>query len=168
MNDIEIAQAVSIILSKFTKATPDEAPATSEAARVDGLDEIVAKALAQHSSVRDASAISQVAKVANASTGAFDTMDEAISAAVLAQVQYRHCSMQDRASFINGIRDVFPYGGGRDRHGELRGQTDQKPRRSAENARYRRSDHQRGFRRRGFNVDRILCVRSDWFDYTND
>ncbi len=36
-----------------------------------------------------------------------DTMDEAISAAVLAQVQYRHCSMQDRASFINGIRDVF-------------------------------------------------------------
>ncbi|MFT2604151.1 aldehyde dehydrogenase EutE, partial [Escherichia coli] len=81
----------------------DEAPATSEAARVDGLDEIVAKALAQHSSVRDASAISQVAKVAkvaNASTGAFDTMDEAISAAVLAQVQYRHCSMQDRASFI--------------------------------------------------------------------
>ena len=107
MNDIEIAQAVSTILSKFTKATPDEAPATSEAARVDGLDEIVAKALAQHSSVRDASAISQVAKVANASTGAFDTMDEAISAAVLAQVQYRHCSMQDRASFINGIRDVF-------------------------------------------------------------
>lgn len=105
MNDIEIAQAVSTILSKFTKATPDEAPATSEAARVDGLDEIVAKALAQHSSVRDASAISQVAKVANASTGAFDTMDEAISAAVLAQVQYRHCSMQDRASFINGIRD---------------------------------------------------------------
>ncbi|ENK7713344.1 aldehyde dehydrogenase EutE [Escherichia coli] len=107
MNDIEIAQAVSTILSKFTKATPDEAPATLEAARVDGLDEIVAKALAQHSSVRDASAISQVAKVANASTGAFDTMDEAISAAVLAQVQYRHCSMQDRASFINGIRDVF-------------------------------------------------------------
>ncbi len=37
MNDIEIAQAVSTILSKFTKATPDEAPATSEAARVDGL-----------------------------------------------------------------------------------------------------------------------------------
>ena len=104
MNDIEIAQAVSTILSKFTKATPDEAPATSEAARVDGLDEIVAKALAQHSSGRAACAISQVA---NAGTGAFDTMDEAISAAVLAQVQYRHCSMQDRTSFINGIRDVF-------------------------------------------------------------
>lgn len=77
MNDIEIAQAVSTILSKFTKATPDAvpaaAPATSETARVEGLDEIVAKALAQQSSGRAACATSQVA---NAGTGAFDTMDE--------------------------------------------------------------------------------------------
>lgn len=104
MNDIEIAQAVSTILSKFTKTAENEAPATSEAVRVDGLDDIVAKALAQHTSGRAAGATSQVANVAS---GAFDTMDEAISAAVLAQVQYRHCSMQDRASFIKGIRDVF-------------------------------------------------------------
>lgn len=108
MNDIEIAQAVSTILSKFTKATPDTVPAvtpaTSEAGRVEGLDDIVAKALAQQQSGRAASAPSQVA---SAGTGAFETMDEAISAAVLAQVQYRHCSMQDRATFINGIRDVF-------------------------------------------------------------
>lgn len=101
MNDIEIAQAVSNVLSKYTKAQPEvnptAAPTVSPGKEADSLDAIIAKALAQ-----------QTAAVSScAGNGAFATMDEAITAAVLAQIQYRHCSMQDRGTFINGIREVF-------------------------------------------------------------
>lgn len=105
MNDIEITQAVSNILSKYTKTAPAvAAEATPTAGRTGGLDRldaIVAQVLAQQAGApREAS-------VSAAESGAFATMDEAISAAVTAQIQYRHCSMQDRATFINGIRAVF-------------------------------------------------------------
>jgi propionaldehyde dehydrogenase len=102
MNDIEIAQAVSNVLSRYTKIAPQ--PASAQVAAVpnnDSLDVIVARALAQTSV-----AVPQMMTF-DAGNGAFDSMDDAISAAVLAQVQYRHCSMQDRATFIQGIRDVF-------------------------------------------------------------
>ncbi|WP_151993452.1 aldehyde dehydrogenase family protein [Buttiauxella massiliensis] len=105
MNDIDIAQAVSNVLSKYTKTTPDVAPQAKPAAasgqESDSLDAIIAKALAQQSGVAVSAAPS------TADSGAFATMDEAIAAAVIAQVQYRHCSMQDRGNFIQGIRDVF-------------------------------------------------------------
>ena len=39
--------------------------------------------------------------------GVIATMDEAIAAAQLAQIQYRHCTMQDRARFVDGIRTLF-------------------------------------------------------------
>ncbi|MGK2888232.1 MAG: hypothetical protein ACSLEN_01225 [Candidatus Malihini olakiniferum] len=39
--------------------------------------------------------------------GIFDSMDEVIAAAAIAQVQYRHCSMQDRDAFVKGVRDLF-------------------------------------------------------------
>lgn len=102
MNDNDIAQAVSNVLSKYTKTTPDvapqAAPAASQKQEGDPLDEIIAKALAQQA---------DVVAPSTAGNGAFATMDEAIAAAVIAQVQYRHCSMQDRGNFIQGIRDVF-------------------------------------------------------------
>ncbi|MEA9390222.1 aldehyde dehydrogenase family protein [Acerihabitans sp. TG2] len=133
MNDIEIAQAVSNILSKYTTIAPtvaiDPAPCSSQAMGLDRLDDIVVQALAQRALVSPGTAEPTaerdrlddiVAKVlaqrSNASCGAtqcstgegaFATMDEAISAALIAQVQYRHCSMQDRTTFINGIREVF-------------------------------------------------------------
>jgi propionaldehyde dehydrogenase len=34
-------------------------------------------------------------------------MDAAITAAQQAYIQYRHCSMQDRARFVDGIRQFF-------------------------------------------------------------
>lgn len=109
MNDIEIAQAVSNVLSRFTKTTSDTAPeAVSEIAQATGgdtLDAIVARALAQAAPKAPATAVQSPA--CEAGNGAFASMDEAIAAAVLAQVQYRHCSMQDRATFVQGIRDVF-------------------------------------------------------------
>jgi propionaldehyde dehydrogenase len=101
MNDIDIAQAVSNVLSKYTKTTPDVAPqAISEQAH-DPLDAIIAKALAHQTEV------AVFAEHSAAGNGAFATMNEAIAAAVIAQVQYRHCSMQDRANFVQGIRDLF-------------------------------------------------------------
>lgn len=102
MNDIEIAQAVSNVLSKYTKAAPaaavapTAAPASAQPAVLAGLDDIVAQALAQ-----------QVQPAPAAGNGVFASMDQAIAAAVAAQVQYRYCSMQDRTAFINGIRSVF-------------------------------------------------------------
>ncbi|MEZ2577837.1 aldehyde dehydrogenase family protein [Buttiauxella ferragutiae] len=105
MNDNDIAQAVSNVLSKYTKTTPDVAPQAKPAATTgqesDPLDAIIAKALAQQP------AISVVREPMTAGSGTFATMDEAIAAAVVAQVQYRHCSMHDRANFIQGIREVF-------------------------------------------------------------
>lgn len=101
MNDIDIAQAVSNVLSKYTKTTPDVAPqAISEQAH-DPLDAIIAKALAHQTEV------AVFAEHSAAGNGAFATMNDAIAAAVIAQVQYRHCSMQDRANFVQGIRDLF-------------------------------------------------------------
>lgn len=106
MNDNDIAQAVSNVLSKYTKTTPDVAPqavpAASQKQESDALDAIIAKALAQQTDVV-AIPVTPLGK----GNGAFATMDEAIAAAVIAQVQYRHCSMQDRGNFIQGIRDVF-------------------------------------------------------------
>lgn len=101
MNDIEIAQAVSTVLSKYTKAKPEVtsavAAAFSQGNETDSLDAIIARVLAK-----------QTATVTSfTGNGAFATMDEAITAAVQAQIQYRHCSMQDRGTFINGIREVF-------------------------------------------------------------
>jgi len=103
MNDSEIAQAVSTILRKFA---PDSAPAPArpEAAQGDALADIVAQALAQQSAGRVDCALPQSA---GASSGVFASMDEAIAAAVQAQMQYRHCSMLERTRFINGIREVF-------------------------------------------------------------
>lgn len=39
--------------------------------------------------------------------GIFDSVEEAISAAARAKVQFHHCSMQDRNAFIRGLRELF-------------------------------------------------------------
>lgn len=102
MNDLEITQAVSRVLSKYTKTAPDiressPQPATPER---DGIDAIIASVLANRV---DAAPDDD----SSSGDGAFATMDEAIAAAQLAQRQYRHCSMQDRTRFIDGIRQLF-------------------------------------------------------------
>ncbi len=113
MNDIEIAQAVSNVLSRFSKTTPQPVagnapqpvPVEPQGPLSVSLDAIVARALAQ--TPRQTPAIAVQSPACDAGNGAFASMDEAIAAAVLAQVQYRHCSMQDRAAFVQGIREVF-------------------------------------------------------------
>lgn len=103
MNDLEITQAVSRVLSKYTKTTAEapvqSAPETAPQARQDSIEAIVADVLASQAGATP---------VPNESgDGAFATMDEAIAAAQHAQIQYRHCSVQDRTSFVDGIRKVF-------------------------------------------------------------
>jgi len=110
MNDLEISQAVSRVLSKYTKTVPEPleqppAPTSSVPARPD-LEAIVAEVLATRNSTAPVSHATAVV-ASDSGDGAFMTMDEAIAAAQLAQIQYRHCSMQDRASFVAGIRQVF-------------------------------------------------------------
>jgi len=104
MNDIEITQAVSRVLSKYTKTTPETVTSSASASTTppdrDSIEAIVASVLAsrQHGDAGTSS---------DTGDGAFATMDEAIAAAKQAQIQYRHCTMQDRANFIDGIRAVF-------------------------------------------------------------
>lgn len=103
MNDLEITQAVSRVLSKYTNTIPEpaqSASATTPAADHDGIAAIVARVLAS----RGAAAPVAVNKSGDS---AFATMDDAIAAAQQAQIQYRHCSMQDRARFVDGIRALF-------------------------------------------------------------
>ncbi|WP_380180021.1 aldehyde dehydrogenase family protein [Kalamiella sp. sgz302252] len=94
MNDSEIAQAVEKVLSKYGATTAAVEPKPD-------LSALVASALAKKE------AAPQMAAIKPQTAGVFATMDEAIGAAVLAQVQYRHCSMRDRETFISGIRELF-------------------------------------------------------------
>jgi propionaldehyde dehydrogenase len=105
MNDLEIAQAVSSVLSKYTKTVPETQESQTPAAALvpdrNSIDAIVASVLAGRTGATPA------ANHSSPGDGAFATMDEAIAAAQQAQIQYRHCSMQDRASFVNAIRQIF-------------------------------------------------------------
>ncbi len=104
MNDLEISQAVSRVLSKYTKTAPEapvqSAPTEAPVADRNNIEAIVASVLASRTDAAPATETTSGA-------GAFATMDEAIAAAQHAQIQYRHCSMQDRASFVDGIRQLF-------------------------------------------------------------
>lgn len=96
MNDLEISQAVSRVLSKYTRTAPEPAARPEQ----DTIASIVASVLASRTQP-------EAAQVSTAGNGTFATMDEAISAAQQAQIQYRHCTMQDRACFVEGIRKLF-------------------------------------------------------------
>ncbi len=103
MNDIDITQAVANVLSKYTQTTTEKVKDLVSQQTSDNLDSVVARVLAEKSALVKETPNT----VMTDSDGAFGTMDEAISAAVQAQIQYRHCSMQDRETFIRGIRDIF-------------------------------------------------------------
>lgn len=109
MNDLEITQAISRVLSKYTKTAPQaqehNAPALSTAPDRNSIEAIVASVLASRVSAEPTAALSNC-------DGAFATMDEAITAVQHAQIQYRHGSMQDRARFVAGIRQLFSTGRG--------------------------------------------------------
>lgn len=104
MNDLEITQAVSRVLSKYTQTTPEapvqsHSPVTPVPERAN-IEAIIASALANCT-------VSSPAPESPSGEGVFATMDEAITAAQQAHIQYRHCSMQDRARFVDGIRALF-------------------------------------------------------------
>ncbi|MDX5630831.1 MULTISPECIES: aldehyde dehydrogenase family protein [unclassified Brenneria] len=100
MNDLEISQAVSRVLSKYTKTAPQAPAPSAPVAEHVNLEAIVASVLANRARPEPLDA-------GTSDDGAFATMDEAIAAAQQAQIQYRHCSMQDRAGFVDGIRKLF-------------------------------------------------------------
>ncbi|PJF12448.1 aldehyde dehydrogenase family protein, partial [Raoultella ornithinolytica] len=106
MNDLDITQAVSRVLSKYTKTTAPapEQPAPAAATPLDrgSIDAIVASVLASQAGAAPAAPVD-----GSAGDGVFATMDAAITAAQQAYIQYRHCSMQDRARFVDGIRQFF-------------------------------------------------------------
>ncbi|MFM2477763.1 aldehyde dehydrogenase family protein [Celerinatantimonas sp. MCCC 1A17872] len=105
MNDTEITQAVAHVLSKYTQTNPPEEHTCQSENSSFELDRIVAKALAEKFSTAAVEPLS--APTIDSHAGVFAAMDEAIGAALQAQIQYRHCSMRDRESFISGIRSIF-------------------------------------------------------------
>lgn len=69
----------------------------------DQIAKIVAKIVGEYSQEQTSSAPVQQ----SASDGVFESMDEAIEAAALAQRQYLLCSMADRARYVDAIREVI-------------------------------------------------------------
>lgn len=126
MNDLEISRAVANILGKYgatagssatsssmpTSANAYVAPAEVAAVPEDPIGKLVAQILNETKSTPKAAQVAppqtfSVSAADSSNHGIFDSMDQAIEAAHIAQRQYSLCSMADRASFINGIRDVF-------------------------------------------------------------
>ena len=134
MNEQEIAHAVENVLSKYTNVTAQNAEPVSSSSNA-SLENIVSQALAANmvkqpetqtapdlnsnienivsQILAENQAKPQSVQCQNANHGSteylgcFASMEEAISAASHAQVQYRHCTMGDRAAFVQGIREVF-------------------------------------------------------------
>ena len=134
MNEQEIAHAVENVLSKYTNVTVQNAEPVSSSSNA-SLESIVSQALAANmvkqpetqtapdlnsnienivsqilaeNQAKPQSVQCQSANHGSAEyLGCFASMEEAISAASHAQVQYRHCTMGDRAAFVQGIREVF-------------------------------------------------------------
>ncbi|WP_130943315.1 aldehyde dehydrogenase family protein, partial [Klebsiella quasipneumoniae] len=79
-------------------APEQHAPAATTPLDRGSIDAIVASVLASQTAT---------AVDGSAGDGVFATMDAAIAAAQQAYIQYRHCSMQDRARFVEGIRQFF-------------------------------------------------------------
>ncbi|WP_321282675.1 aldehyde dehydrogenase family protein [uncultured Vibrio sp.] len=134
MNEQEIAHAVENVLSKYTNVSVQNAEPVSSSSNA-SLESIVSQALAANmvkqpetqtapdlnsnienivsqilaeNQAKPQSVQCQSANHGSAEyLGCFASMEEATSAASHAQVQYRHCTMGDRAAFVQGIREVF-------------------------------------------------------------
>lgn len=119
MNDLEISKAVAKVLEKYGASSSSTAPssinttskATSPAQaqiQPDQIASIVAQIMGEQKLTATPTTTPNAFQAIEAgSDGIFNNMDDAVEAATLAQRQYQLCSMVDRTSFINGIRDVF-------------------------------------------------------------
>lgn len=113
-----VARAIAAVLQSggasapLRPAVPDQRgcrwKAGDAAEAVSGGEDVVARIVAK---VLDGRASGGAAPAAASKTaagdGIFDSMDEAVEAAVLAQQQYLLCSMADRKRFVDGIREVI-------------------------------------------------------------
>lgn len=119
MNDSAISQAVADVLSKYgggSVANNDIAknpinlhqPATLQPTDNDAkIASIVAKLLSEKNDTVDSTTSKFNIAIKPNTCGIFSSIDGAIEAAFIAQKQYLLCSMSDRESFIDGIREVF-------------------------------------------------------------
>lgn len=126
MNDIVISQAVAKVLSQYgSNATSSFKPAvpttvlsndvqsTNQKANTEiQISQIVSQILGETQTSNNVSnnvsdTLIDMAIADITGNGIFDTMDAAVEAAHTAQRQYLLCSMADRTSFVNGIREVF-------------------------------------------------------------
>ncbi|MDH2999099.1 aldehyde dehydrogenase EutE [Pasteurellaceae bacterium LFhippo2] len=114
MNDSEISQAVQAVLSQYSSA-PASKPAVeavsqpklpvAEEKPSDLVSQIVAQCFAKKS--ENPTGCNAPVSSFSGTTGIFADMNEAVEAAYIAQRQFALCSMKDRQTFIDGIREVF-------------------------------------------------------------
>ena len=123
MNSESIADTVAKVLGAYGAtastapaaalpgAPPASQPSAQPAISADLIAQMVAKAMQNYAGDNAAAKAPQAPAPAAAPAvfgdGVFDTMDAAVEAAALAQQQYLLCSMADRESFVQGIRDVI-------------------------------------------------------------
>lgn len=118
MNDLDISQAVSKVLSKYGTPNTDNIvhgpqngepplcdPTSSLIEQESQIANTVTKILNENNSSISINSTSDV--LLGSADGIFEKMDDAVEAAYIAQKHYLMCSMQDRQLFINGIREVF-------------------------------------------------------------
>jgi len=117
MNDGQIAAVVAEVLGAYGSGGDAPVPASSASvpdprgcrwkpAASDG-DDPVGRIVAQVLKENGAKADPILSGASEGADGIFDSMDEAVEAAALAQRQYLLCTMADRQRFVDGIRDVI-------------------------------------------------------------
>ena len=109
LNDQRIAEMVTQVLSDFSSADSNhkaQTVASPRGSENDSIATIVEQIIRDNGRSNGGNApIGE--QTFTVEDGVFETMDAAVEAADLAQKQYLYCSMEDRESFVQGIRDVF-------------------------------------------------------------
>ncbi|MDH2926656.1 aldehyde dehydrogenase family protein [Lonepinella koalarum] len=115
MNDVEISQAVSAVLSKYGVQPEQEKSTTNsvvtatvkETFPANLINQVVESCLAEKNVSASQLVTESKQNHVQSVKGIFSSMNDAVEAAWVAQRQYSLCSMKDRANFIAGIREVF-------------------------------------------------------------
>lgn len=115
MNDSEISAAVAKVLEQYGSRAHSAAPVKNDTPKMivnppsqsDLVNQLVARCLTEQRLSTQSDGTPAATQSAVGNQGIFSEMNDAVEAAWIAQRQYALCSMKDRQTFIDGIREVF-------------------------------------------------------------